>query len=146
MWRAPEAVKTKAWNCKQCGGDIGFNRSHHRDTYFLSGFDHNEPRPLYFFCELPSSSHPTSVAEAYEDLKPEAVKLALEMGREVIRQGDIFAVPLSVTTKELRKQGAQLRHRNKQTSIMMPVDKARELWTKHKTEKNHQTMHAYGTQ
>lgn len=78
-----------------------------RTAYFLSGFDMQERRPLYFFCELPQGVEPNTVADAYEDLKPQAVKLAEQMNRPVVRQGDIFAIALNRTTKrDLRKQGA----------------------------------------
>ena len=69
-----------------------------RTAYFLSGFDSNETRPSYFFCELPPKVKPTTVAEAYDTLKPTAVRLAEEYGRDVKRQGDIFAVPVPAWT------------------------------------------------
>jgi hypothetical protein len=78
-----------------------------RVAYFLSGFDTAERRPSYFFCELPPGARPTTVAEAYECLKPATVKAAEELGREVKRQGDVYAVPVpSITKRELTKQGA----------------------------------------
>lgn len=77
-----------------------------RWAYFLSGFDVQEPRPLYFFCELPKGAKPTTVAEAYLALKPETVLLGEQMEREVRRQGDIFAVTTSLTKRGLRKAGA----------------------------------------
>lgn len=73
-----------------------------RWAYFLSGFDHNETRRSYFFCELPSGVKPTTVAEAYDTLKPRAVTAAEAAGREVKRQGDIFAIPINVTTRRLK--------------------------------------------
>lgn len=125
--------------CSKCGGRGIWTVRHSRKAYFLSGFDHNEPRPLYFFCELPKTAHPESVAQAYEDLKPDAVKLAEEMNRPVIRQGDIFAVPLTVTTAELRKQGAQLRHRNRQTrSKPLSKEAQAKLMRKFDVDKQHQ--------
>lgn len=78
-----------------------------RTATFLSGFDIHETRPLYFFCELPRSARPTTVAEAYETLKPDAVKLAETAGRSVERQGDIFAIPLTITKRELSAMGAR---------------------------------------
>jgi hypothetical protein len=54
----------------------------------------------------------TTVEEAYQALKPETVVLAEAMGREVKRQGDIFAVPApSVTKRELRAKGARFEKR-----------------------------------
>jgi hypothetical protein len=42
---------------------------HTRTAKFLSSFDYNEPRELYFLCELPRTSA-TTVEEAFEALKP----------------------------------------------------------------------------
>jgi hypothetical protein len=96
--------------CRACDG-VGFARQT-RTAYFLSGFDHNEPREVYFFCELPRGVRPTTIEEAYEDLKPDAVKLAEQMGRTVRRQGDIFAIELRGTTKRaLRARGARFEKR-----------------------------------
>jgi hypothetical protein len=79
-----------------------------RPVRFLSGFDANETRPSYFFCELPRTSKASTVAEALVDLKPATVKAAEQMGRDVKRQGDIFAIPLpTLTRRDLTKQGAR---------------------------------------
>lgn len=83
-----------------------------RTAYFLSGFDMQERTPLYFFCELPRKARPTTIAEAYEVLKPQAVKLAESVGRPVYRQGDIFAIPMaSVDTRTLKRAGAVISKR-----------------------------------
>lgn len=95
-------------HCKECHGSGSNSRYIRRWAYFLSGFDHNESRPVYFFCELPRGVKPTTVAEAYEALKPETVKMAEQMGRTVHRQGDIFAVELvGLTKREIRAKGAR---------------------------------------
>lgn len=79
-----------------------------RKAKFLSGFDRGETRPSYFFCELPPKATATTVEEALEELKPSAVKLAEQLGREVKRQGDIFGVPVqSLDKRTLTKQGAR---------------------------------------
>jgi hypothetical protein len=87
----------------------GSGRRHERRRrrpLFLSGFDHQEPRISYFFSELPNTK-PRTVEEAYEALKPDTVKMAEQMGREVLRQGDIFAIPMpDLTKRELTKMGA----------------------------------------
>ncbi len=60
--------------------------------YYLSGMDRNEPWRLraYFLCRL---RHPvSSIAEAYDSLKPQRVKDAEAQGIEVRRQGDVFLV------------------------------------------------------
>lgn len=84
-----------------------------RWAYFLSGFDENERRPLYFLCELPKvDTAPTTVREAYRDLMPETVKLAVAMGKDVKRQGDIYAIPTELTTRQLRSMGATFGRKN----------------------------------
>lgn len=82
-----------------------------RKVKFLSGFDHGEPHLAYFFCELPKCDA-TTVDEAYEALKPDTVKLAESMGRDVKRQGDIFAVPTTESTASLKKRAKQIGRRN----------------------------------
>lgn len=97
------------WTCRACSGSGRISRTRNRWAYFLSGFDENETRPSYFFCELPRGSKPTTVTEAYEALKPVTVRLAESMGRDVKRQGDIFAIPMpGLTLRELKAQGGEL--------------------------------------
>lgn len=86
---------------------------------FLSGFDHNERRPSYFFCELPRPSRASTVAEAYDDLKPEAVKLAEGMGRSVERQGDIFAIATTLTDAEVKASARAIGSRHKRDGRML---------------------------
>lgn len=97
--------------CPDCRGRGSTIHEHHRWATFLSGFDHQEARPLYFFCELPYRSTACTVREAYEALKPDPVKLAEQMGRDITRQGDIFAVPTRMDRKALKAQGARLEKR-----------------------------------
>lgn len=93
-------------SCVKCRGVGQISRSGARYAKFLSGFDANEARRSYFFCELPRTDALT-VEAAYAALKPETVRLAEQMGRAVKRQGDIFAVPMPTLTKRsLRKMGA----------------------------------------
>lgn len=94
--------------CRGCGGTGRVNAQRRRTAYFLSGFDQNETRPSYFFCELPPKVAPTTVDEALEALKPQAVILAEQAGRDVKRQGDIFAIPMpGLTLRELKDQGGR---------------------------------------
>lgn len=74
-----------------------------RKAKFLSGFDRGETRPSYFFTELPKTDAVT-IEEAIEALKPDTVRMAEQMGREVSRQGDIFAVPLEHLDKRAVRQ------------------------------------------
>jgi hypothetical protein len=77
-----------------------------RTAYFLSAFDEQESRVHYFLCELPESATPSTVAEAIDALKPEDVKLAEQDGLTCTRQGDVFAIPTTLTTRELTRQAA----------------------------------------
>ena len=99
---------------------------HRRWAYFLSGFDHQESTPLYFFCELPRGSKPKTVAEAYEVLKPDPVKMAEQMGRKVSRQGDIFAVPTRLDRKTLKAMGARIEKRTMAKLELSPVQRVRQ--------------------
>jgi hypothetical protein len=86
-------------------GSAPWDRSR-TSSLFLSGYDLQERRPLYFLCQLPRSADPTTVADAYEVLKPAAIKLAEKEGRAIIRQGDIYAVRMpTVTTDDLLRKG-----------------------------------------
>ena len=97
-------------------------KAHHRWAYYLSGFDHEEARPLYFFAELPRGAKPTTVAEAYEALKPDPVKMAEQMNRSVFRQGDIFGIPMeTVDAKALKAQGARIERRKMAILELEPV-------------------------
>lgn len=77
-----------------------------RAVKFLSAFDHNEARECYFLCELPRTAART-VEEAFEALAPAPVKAAQAAGLDVRRQGDIFAIPTSLTTRELKSRAAE---------------------------------------
>lgn len=77
-------------------------------AYFLSAFDHQESRPHYFLCELPAKAVPSSVAEAFEALKPAPV-IEAEAACTVTRQGDVFAVPVELTTRQVHKRGKSQR-------------------------------------
>lgn len=96
-------------------------KAHHRWSYYLSGFDHEEARPLYFFAELPRGSKPATVAEAYEALKPDPVRLAEQMGRPIFRQGDIFGVPTRLDRKALKALGARIEKRRPAVLELSPV-------------------------
>lgn len=93
-------------HCQECSGRGRVLDTRSRWAYFLSAFDSNETRPSYFLCELAPGVKPATYEEAIESLKPEAVKYAESIGRDVRRQGDIFAIPMpSLTLKELKKMG-----------------------------------------
>lgn len=81
---------------------------------FLSGWDAQERTPLYFLCELPPNAWAKTVAEAYETLKPRHVQAVAtyEKDRDIVRQGDIFAVessgPCMVGTGPKREKRGRL--------------------------------------
>jgi hypothetical protein len=107
-WLGESLIRAKVvWWGK---GADGF-RTRTRWATFLSGFDHQESRPLYFFCEMPYGFKGTTVPEAYEALKPDPVIMAEQMGRSWTRQGDIFAVPTRLDRKALVARGARLEKR-----------------------------------
>lgn len=69
--------------------------------YYLSAFDTNEARPLYFMAELPRGARPQTVTEAREALKPAEVVAAEAAGISVQRQGDVFGIPTALTAREI---------------------------------------------
>lgn len=81
----------------------------HRREYFISSFDHQESPPLYFLSQLPEPAE--TLDHALELLAPPSVKMARDLGKEVIRQGDLFAIPMDVDTRELTAQGARYKQR-----------------------------------
>lgn len=100
------AFITPQRKCDECWGNGSRAAVKKRRAKFLSGFDRNERRASYFFCEMPRTRAVT-IEDAINALKPDTVKLAEQMGRHVHRQGDIFAVELTGMTKRaLRKSGA----------------------------------------
>lgn len=108
------------YDCSTCRGTGKVRQPiKRRKVKFLSGFDHGEPHLAYFFCEMPKCDA-TTVAEAYEALKPDVVKLAEQMGRNVVRQGDIFAIETTLTTKELMAEAKEhgVRHRGKAARLL----------------------------
>ena len=71
-------------------------------AYFISAFDENEPGfGLYFMAQLPDDAEPTTVAEARECLKPGGVRSAEAQGQHVLRQGDVFGIPVPWPTRDL---------------------------------------------
>lgn len=95
------------FQCPRCRGAGFWWQRMTRVARYLSGFDHNEPTLSYFFCELPTRTA-TTVDEAYAELKPDTVKVAEQMEREVFRQGDIFAIEMPLLTKrDLTAMGAR---------------------------------------
>ncbi len=87
---------------------------------FLSGFDHGERHGShYFLCELPINEFNagtwSTVAEAYELLKPPMVVQAEKNDVEIVRQGDLFAISTGsqLTPAAFRKTGWEITQRSK---------------------------------
>jgi len=93
--------------CTDSYGERGELRT--RSAYFLSAFDAHESRPHYFLCELPAGAAPSTVAEAFQALKPRAVLTAEATGLTVTRQGDVFAVPVELGTRAVHRLGKSQR-------------------------------------
>lgn len=100
--RGRECVFTKTVQMWGSSGDS-------QTEYFLSGFDRNEFPALYFLTQLPRPV--TSIKDAREALKPRSVVLAQDAGRRVYRQGDMFAIPTSLSDQEIRDQGGKIREK-----------------------------------
>lgn len=87
------------------------NKPVYDTAYFLSGYDENERgrtgQGLYFLAQLPDGVSPSTVDEAFECLKPESVKQAEAEGRDVVRQGDVFAFEVSYRPGTLKAMGAE---------------------------------------
>jgi hypothetical protein len=83
--------------------DAGGRRTWHSRNHwahFVTAFDYNEPRPLWFMSQLPRGIKPATVAEAIDALKPRMVKTAESFGMAVQRQGDVFVIPVPGVTSE----------------------------------------------
>lgn len=72
----------------------------HERRKYISSFDYNERRPLYFLATMPKGSAKT-VAQAIDELAPRAVHAALARSIDVERQGDIFAIATPLTDADV---------------------------------------------
>ena len=77
-------------------------RVHHR--YYLSAVDETGAGSgMYFLAELSTDRPPSTLEEAFDLLKPEAVREAEARGANVRRQGEWFAIPTKLLTSELMR-------------------------------------------
>lgn len=74
---------------------MGSTLFRHKDRLFLSGIDETAKDLWNGFFLTEVEGNPTTVSEAYESMMPEEVKLAIEEGEEVLRQGEYFFVKVS---------------------------------------------------
>lgn len=82
-------------------GEPGVEFSVQRWASYLSSFDYDEPHRPYFLCELPYACKATTVDEAVDALMPDNVRLKIADGIEVLRQGDVYAIPTGLSTDAL---------------------------------------------
>lgn len=68
---------------------------------FLSAFDTDEPGQMYFLAQLPDRSGANTYEEALHVLAPTFVHEARKQGRNVRRQGDVFAVETTLSDEEV---------------------------------------------
>ena len=64
---------------------------------FVSAFDQDEPRPMYYLAQLPNRGRIRTYEEAIAALAPPLVHQAREQGVAVYRQGDVFAIETNHT-------------------------------------------------
>jgi hypothetical protein len=85
-----------------------------KEALFLSSFDYQESRPLYFLAQLPDDLEeiPTTVEQAFECLKPVSVQKADLIDLPYCRQGDIFAIESTLTRRDLKAMGARFAKRS----------------------------------
>lgn len=93
--------------------------------YYLSGYDQQEAPPLYFLTELPHGVN--SVAAARQALKPPSVIAAEAEGLEVVRQGDMFAIPTKLTRADILKMGGVIKEWDDNPNVIYR-DKSRPLY------------------
>jgi hypothetical protein len=75
-----------------------------RDHEFVSAVDETGVgRGIYFFTQLPGRKTPSTLQEALDMLKPPFVRNAEKEGLEVSRQGEWFAVPVRIGTRQLMR-------------------------------------------
>jgi hypothetical protein len=92
-------------NWKHLLGAVLFQAKNEMDEYdyYLSSTDEQEPlnhrNAAYFLCKLCEPA--ASITEVYESLQPFPVRKAFEEGLKVLRQGDVFAVPTPLMTKQI---------------------------------------------
>jgi hypothetical protein len=80
-----------------------------RDRYYLSAVDETGAgwRGMYFLAELLTDRPPATLAQAFNFLKPKAVRDAEARGVQVRRQGEWFAIPTKLLTSELMRDAGR---------------------------------------
>jgi hypothetical protein len=87
-----------------------------RYGYYLSGLDETAVDPWRSFFLIELTSEVLTVKDAYESLKPDAVKYTEAKGEDVLRQGEWFFVPARFSTNSLEQYPVR-----KQYELVHPV-------------------------
>src|SRR5882724_5446994 len=75
-----------------------------KDRFYLSAVDETGlGMGMYFLAELTTDQAPASLQDAFNALKPPAVREAEARGANIMRQGEWFAIPTMLRTSELMR-------------------------------------------
>ena len=75
-----------------------------KERFYLSAVDETgHGAGMYFLAELATDRAPTSLEDAFNALKPLAVREAEARGADIPRQGEWFAIPTKLLTSELMR-------------------------------------------
>ncbi len=103
-WQAVEYKKPDGASAHRFVHTLGNSVIRVRDREFVSAVDETGAgRGIYFFTQLSSRKTPSSMQEALDMLKPLFVRNAEKEGLEVSRQGEWFAVPVRIGTRQLMR-------------------------------------------
>jgi hypothetical protein len=79
-----------------------------KDRYYLSAVDETGVGAgMYFLAELLTDRAPQTLEDAFNALKPPAVREAEARGSNILRQGEWFAIPTMLRTSELMRDVEQ---------------------------------------
>jgi hypothetical protein len=103
-WRSVEYKKPDGTVAHRSVHTLGDSVIRVRDHDFVSAVDETGVgRGIYFFTQLPRRKTPSTLQEALDMLKPPLVRNAEKEGLEVRRQGEWFAVPVRIGTRQLMR-------------------------------------------
>jgi hypothetical protein len=97
--------------CIHCGRALEARVTLRRRALYLSSFDYQEPRPLYFLAEVPRGAGADTVETAIDALAPRAVHAARARSIPVERQGDVFFIRTALTLEQFEQRGIASRAR-----------------------------------
>ena len=113
-WMETQEGYVSVTHSSRSGGNYVTREIHTRGKRFrfVSSFDYSEPAPLYFLCALPHGCQASTVEDAIAALMPDSVRAAMDAGRDVIRQGDIFAVATDLPRAEILARATRTARRS----------------------------------